>query len=84
MRWLMDVCPNSLGWQAWLILCAVVVVLWAAAIAGATALFNASRWPRRSERPDVPEEADPQRPHRGALTGPPARHRGDVNIRSSG
>ncbi|MEW5811573.1 MAG: hypothetical protein AB1925_19210 [Actinomycetota bacterium] len=43
MRWLMDVCPNSLGWQTWLILCAVVVVLWAAAIASATALF-----PRRS------------------------------------
>ncbi|WP_231743420.1 hypothetical protein [Mycobacterium sp. GA-2829] len=84
MRWLMDVCPNSLGWQAWLILCAVVVVLWAAAIAGAAALFNASRWPRRSGRPDVPEEADSQRRHRGALTGPPARHRGDVNIRSSG
>ena len=53
MRWLMDVCPNGLGWQAWLILCAVVVVLWAAAIAGATALFNASRWPRRSGRPDA-------------------------------
>ncbi|MGP4056680.1 MULTISPECIES: hypothetical protein [Mycolicibacterium] len=45
MSWLMDVCPNSLGWHTWLILCAVVVVLWAAAIAGATALF-----PRRSER----------------------------------
>ena len=84
MRWLMDVCPNSLGWQAWLILCAVVVVLWAAAIAGATALFNVSRWPRRSGRPDVPEEADSQRPHRGALTGPPGQRRGDVNIRSSG
>ena len=25
MRWLMDVCPNSLGWQTWLILCAVIV-----------------------------------------------------------
>ena len=34
MRWLMDVCPNSLGWQTWLILCAVIVVMWAAAIAG--------------------------------------------------
>lgn len=51
MRWLMDVCPNSLGWEAWLVLCAVVVALWAAAIAGATALFHASRSPRRSERP---------------------------------
>lgn len=47
MRWLMDVCPNSLGWQTWLILCAVIVVLWAAAIAGATALFHASGRPRR-------------------------------------
>lgn len=51
MRWLMDVCPNSLGWQTWLILCAVVVVLWAVAIAGAAALFTGSRRPRRSERP---------------------------------
>ncbi|CAA0127267.1 Uncharacterised protein [Mycolicibacterium vanbaalenii] len=42
MRWLMDVCPNSLGRQTWLILCAVIVVMWAAAIAGATALFHAS------------------------------------------
>lgn len=49
MRWLMDICPNSLGWQTWLILCAVIVVLWAAAIAGATALFHASGRPCRSE-----------------------------------
>lgn len=50
MRWLMDVCPDSLGWEVWLILCAVIVVLWAAAIAGATALFQASGRPCRSER----------------------------------
>ncbi|CAN7301734.1 hypothetical protein [Mycolicibacterium frederiksbergense] len=56
MRWLMDVCPNSLGWQTWLILCAVIVVLWAAAIAGATALFHASRGPRRSERREATEK----------------------------
>ena len=56
MRWLMDVCPNSLGWQTWLILCAVVVVLWAAAIAGATALFRAAAPQRRSERREALEE----------------------------
>ncbi len=50
MRWLMDVCPNNLGWQAWLVLCVVVVVLWAVAIAGATALFHASGRPRRTVR----------------------------------
>lgn len=50
MGWLMDVCPTSLGWQTWLILCAVIVVMWAAAIAGATALFHASGRPCRSER----------------------------------
>ncbi|MDW5613898.1 hypothetical protein EV589_5736 [Mycobacterium sp. BK558] len=48
MRWLMDVCPNGLGWQTWLILCAVIVVLWAAAIACATALFHAAAPQRRS------------------------------------
>lgn len=42
MRWLMDACPDSLSWQAWLALCLVVVVLWAVAIAAATALFQAS------------------------------------------
>ena len=47
MRWLMDVCPDNLGWEVWLILCAVVVVLWAAAIASATALFRAAA-PQRS------------------------------------
>lgn len=56
MRWLMDVCPNSLGWQTWLILCAVIVVLWAAAIAGATALFHASGRPCRSGRREALEE----------------------------
>ncbi|KKF02970.1 hypothetical protein WN67_05665 [Mycolicibacterium obuense] len=56
MRWLMDVCPNSLGWQTWLILCAVVVVLWAAAIASATALFRAAAPQRRSERREALEE----------------------------
>lgn len=56
MRWLMDVCPNSLGWQTWLILCAAIVVLWAAAIAGATALFHASGRPRRSKRHEALKE----------------------------
>ena len=56
MRLLMDVCPNSLGWQTWLILCAVIVVLWAAAIVGATALFHASGRPCRSGRREVLEE----------------------------
>ncbi|KMO78829.1 MULTISPECIES: hypothetical protein [Mycolicibacterium] len=56
MRWLMDVCPNSLGWQTWLILCAVIVVLWTAAIAGATALFHASGRPRRSGRREALQE----------------------------
>ncbi len=42
MRWLMDACPDSLGWQAWLVLGSVVVLLWALAIAAATALFQAS------------------------------------------
>lgn len=42
MRWLMDACPDSLSWQAWFVLCLVVVVLWAVAIAAATALFQAS------------------------------------------
>lgn len=50
MPWLMDLCPNSLGWEAWLILCVVVVVLWAVAIAGATAMFCASGRPRHIER----------------------------------
>lgn len=45
MRWLLDVCPNNLGWQAWLILCVVVVALWALAITAATALFHASSRP---------------------------------------
>ncbi|KMO71275.1 MULTISPECIES: hypothetical protein [Mycolicibacterium] len=49
MRWLMDVCPNSLGWEARLILCAVVVVLWGVAFAGAVALFPAAP-PRHTER----------------------------------
>ncbi|WP_240760900.1 hypothetical protein [Mycolicibacterium sp. CR10] len=56
MRWLMDVCPNSLGWQTWLILCAVIVVLWAAAIAAATALFHASGRPFRKKRRQGREE----------------------------
>lgn len=56
MRLLMDVCPNSLGWQTWLILCAVIVVMWAAAIAGATALFHASGRPRRRQRREAIEE----------------------------
>ncbi|CAM3736869.1 hypothetical protein H7J08_23135 [Mycobacterium frederiksbergense] len=56
MRWLMDVCPNSLGWQTWLILCAVIVVLWAAAIAGVTALFHASGRPCRSRRREALQE----------------------------
>lgn len=59
MRWLMDVCPDNLGWEVWLILCAVVVVLWAAAIAGATALFQASGRPCRSERREAPAERLP-------------------------
>ena len=59
MRWLMDVCPDSLGWEAWLVLCAVIVVLWAVAIAGATALFHASGRPCRSERRKAPEERVP-------------------------
>lgn len=80
MRWLMNVCPNNLGWEAWLILCAAIVVLWAAAIAGATALFHASARPRRSERRKAPEqrapEASPERtdpseahPAHGSLQG---------------
>ncbi|STZ44372.1 Uncharacterised protein [Mycolicibacterium gilvum] len=56
MRWLMDVSPNSLGWEVWLILCAVVVGLWAVAIAGATALLHASARPRRTERCEALEE----------------------------
>ncbi|MCV7153592.1 hypothetical protein QQA43_31260 (plasmid) [Mycolicibacterium vanbaalenii] len=56
MRLLMDVCPDSLGWQTWLILCAVLVVLWAAAIAGATALFHASGRPSRSRRREALQE----------------------------
>lgn len=50
MAWLVDVCPNDFGWESWLILCAAVVVLWAAAIAGATALFHASAGFRCSVR----------------------------------
>jgi len=57
MRWVMDVCPNTLSWQTWLILCAVVVVLWAGAIAGATVLFHASPRPRRSERREAMDES---------------------------
>lgn len=60
MRWLTDVCPDSLRWEVWLILCAVVVVLWAAAIAGATVLFQASGRPCRSTRRDTPEERVPE------------------------
>lgn len=52
MAWLMDVCPNDLGWESLLILCAAVVALWAAAIAGATALFHASAGSRCSVRRD--------------------------------
>ena len=73
MRWLMDVCPDSLGWEAWLILCAVIVVLWAAAIAGATALFHASARPRHGDRREAlkerfppaasPERTDPSEAH---------------------
>lgn len=37
MRWLMYVCRNNLRWEARLIVGAAVVVLWAAAVAGATA-----------------------------------------------
>lgn len=59
MRWLMDVCPDGLGWEVWLILCAVVVVLWAAAIAGATALFQASGRPWLSVRRELPAERVP-------------------------
>ena len=56
MRWVLDVCPDSLGWQAWLVLCAVVVVLWAVAIIGALALFSASGRPRGSEQREALEE----------------------------
>jgi hypothetical protein len=56
MWWLMDACPNSLSWEAWLVLCALIVVLWAAAIAGATALFHASGRPGGSERRERLEE----------------------------
>ena len=52
MRWLMDACPDSLGWQAWLALGSVVVVLWALAIAAATALFQASGHKRGATGPD--------------------------------
>ncbi len=72
MRWLMDVCPDSLGWEVWLILCAVIVVLWAAAIAGATALFQASGRPCRSERRKPPEERAPAASPEG--TDPPEAH----------
>lgn len=57
MRWMTVVCANSVGSEVWLILSVVVVVLWAAAIAGAMALLGASPWPRRSERPDSPQES---------------------------
>jgi len=56
MRWALDVCPDSLGWQAWLVLCAVVVVLWAVAIIGALTLFSASGRPRGSEQREALEE----------------------------
>lgn len=52
MRWLMEACPDSLGWQAWLVLCSVVVVLWAVAIAAAMALFQASGQSRAARRAD--------------------------------
>ena len=42
MRWVLGVCPNSIDWQTWLMLCALVVVLGAAALAGTTAWFYAS------------------------------------------
>lgn len=52
MRWLMETCPGSLSWQAWLALCLVVVALWAVAIAAATALFQASSRPSVVVSPD--------------------------------
>lgn len=56
MGWLMDVCLSRLGWEAWLILCVAVVVLWVVAIAGAAAVFDASARPRRSDRRNALEE----------------------------
>ena len=41
MSW-MDTCRYPLEWQVWLLLCSSVVVLWAAAVAGAIALFSLS------------------------------------------
>lgn len=70
MRWVLDVCPNSLDWQTWLMLCAIVVVLWAAAIAGATALFHASGQ-GRAERREAREEPSPTRTHQTPASSQP-------------
>jgi hypothetical protein len=53
MRSLMEKYLSCLGWEAWLLVCAVVVVLWAAAIAGATALFQGSGRARGARRTHV-------------------------------
>ena len=49
MQWLMNICPNTLGWEAWLVLCVAVVAFWIVAVAGAIALFGASARQRRAE-----------------------------------
>lgn len=42
MQSVMDGYFNNLGWEPWLLVCSALVMLWAGAIAGATALFRSS------------------------------------------
>ena len=55
VRWLIDACLEGVDWDGWLFLCTALVVLWAAAIAATTALFQASGQRRRKAQTPVSE-----------------------------
>ncbi len=48
------------NWWGWLAMTAAMIAFWGVVIWAVAAIFRSADWPRRSDRPKLPERRDPE------------------------